>query len=34
MAMPCAAPRAALQPFGERAAPLLWMADYIEGRRR
>jgi len=26
--------RAALEPFGERGAPLLWLADHIEGRRR
>jgi len=26
--------RAALEPFGERAAPLAWLADHIEGRRR
>jgi len=26
--------RDALQPFGEKAAPLLWLADHIEGRRR
>ena len=26
--------RAAVAPFGERAAPLLWLAEHIEGRRR
>lgn len=26
--------RAALHPFGERAEPLIWLADHIEGRRR
>jgi geranylgeranyl pyrophosphate synthase len=26
--------RAALAPFGEDAAPLLWLAEHIEGRRR
>jgi len=26
--------RAALDPFGEKAAPLVWLADHIEGRRR
>ena len=43
MGMPAAKARArelfdrarhALEPFGERAAPLLWLADHIEGRRR
>jgi geranylgeranyl pyrophosphate synthase len=26
--------RSSLEPFGEQAAPLLWLADHIEGRRR
>jgi farnesyl diphosphate synthase len=26
--------RATLEPFGDKAAPLLWLADHIEGRRR
>jgi geranylgeranyl pyrophosphate synthase len=26
--------RGAIAPFGDRAAPLLWLADHIEGRRR
>ena len=26
--------REALRPFGDRAGPLLWLADHIEGRRR
>jgi geranylgeranyl pyrophosphate synthase len=26
--------RAALGPFGERAEPLLWLAEHVEGRRR
>ncbi|HUS24531.1 MAG TPA: farnesyl diphosphate synthase [Candidatus Binatia bacterium] len=26
--------RAALAPFGDAAAPLLWLADHVEGRRR
>jgi farnesyl diphosphate synthase len=26
--------RSALESFGPRAAPLLWMAEHIEGRRR
>jgi farnesyl diphosphate synthase len=26
--------RDCLEPFGERAAPLAWLADHIEGRRR
>jgi farnesyl diphosphate synthase len=26
--------RGSLEPFGEQAAPLLWLADHIEGRRR
>jgi geranylgeranyl pyrophosphate synthase len=26
--------RACLEPFGDQAAPLLWLADHIEGRRR
>ncbi len=43
MGMPAAKARAGelfdrardcLAPFGERAAPLLWLADHIEGRRR
>ena len=43
MGMPAAKERAhslferardAVAPFGERGAPLLWMADHVEGRRR
>jgi geranylgeranyl pyrophosphate synthase len=43
MGMPAAKARAAelfdrardsLAPFGDKAAPLLWLADHIEGRRR
>jgi len=26
--------RACLEPFGDKAAPLAWLADHIEGRRR
>jgi len=26
--------RGALEPFGDKAEPLLWLADHIEGRRR
>jgi geranylgeranyl pyrophosphate synthase len=26
--------RTAVEPFGEKAAPLLWLAEHIEGRRR
>jgi geranylgeranyl pyrophosphate synthase len=26
--------RGCLEPFGDKAAPLLWLADHIEGRRR